>query len=133
MVKRIILFASGSGSNVENIIKYFRSNPKVEVIEVLTNNPKAVIKRILPTRIPTNVFNKEQLDNGLLFNKIKQLKPDLIVLAGFLLKIPWILPIHLSTKSLTSIPRYYLNMGGKGCMGKGYINRSKMLGIKKQV
>ena len=119
MVKRIILFASGSGSNVENIIKYFKSNPKVEVIEVLTNNPKAgVIKRILPTRIPTNVFNKEQLDNGLLFNKIKQLKPDLIVLAGFLLKIPFDFTNSFINKIINIHPSLLPRHGGKGMYGE---------------
>ena len=49
MVKRIVLFASGSGTNVENIIKFFENNHQVEVINVFTNNSKAgVIDRIRP-------------------------------------------------------------------------------------
>ena len=72
MVKRIVLFASGSGTNVENIIKYFKNNHQVEVINVFTNNPKAgVIERVRPFKIPVNIFDKVQLNSGLLFKQIK--------------------------------------------------------------
>ena len=71
MVKRIILFASGSGTNVENIIKYFKRNPQVKVINVFTNNPKAgVIGRIRPMKIPVKVCDKAQLSNGSLSQEI---------------------------------------------------------------
>ena len=58
-VKKIILFASGSGTNVENIIKYFYDNIHVEIVGVFTNNPKAgVIDRVDQMKIPLNIFNK---------------------------------------------------------------------------
>ena len=88
-VKRIVLFASGSGTNVENIIKYFQHNAGVEVALVLTNNPKAgVLKRAELLKTPTLIFSKEDLLNQSLLGKIRSIDPDLIVLAGFLLKIP---------------------------------------------
>ena len=84
-VKKIILFASGSGTNVENIIKYFNDNIHVEIVGVFTNNPKAgVIDRVEQMKIPLNIFNKLELNDGELVKHICLLTPDLIVLAGFL-------------------------------------------------
>ena len=89
MIKRIVLFASGSGTNVKNIIQFFRQNPQVEVVNVFTNNPNAgVIDRVRPMKIPIKVFDKGQLNSGAITQELKLLNPDLIVLAGFLLKIP---------------------------------------------
>ena len=131
-VKKIILFASGSGTNVENIIKYFHDNIHVEIVAVFTNNPKAgVIDRVEQMKIPLNIFNKLELNNGELVKQICLLTPDLIVLAGFLLKIPLDFTKIFSKKSLTFIPHYFPNMVGKGCMVTGFTNRSKKLGIKK--
>ena len=84
IVKKIVLIASGSGSNVENIINYYNVNPEVKIIMVFTNNPKAgVIDRVSFTKIPLKIFNKVQLNNGTLKNQIELLDPNLIVLAGF--------------------------------------------------
>ena len=117
-VKRIILFASGSGTNVENIIKYFQVNTQVEVVGVFTNNPKAgVIERIVPMKISTNVFDKLQLNNGELSKKIGLLSPDLIVLAGFLLKIPSDFTTIFSEKIINIHPSLLPKHGGKGMYG----------------
>ena len=116
--KRIILFASGSGTNVENIIKYFQGNTKVRVIGVFTNNPKAgVIDRILPMKIPTNIFDKEKLNNGKLIKEISLLSPDLIVLAGFLLKIPLDFTTTFINKIINIHPSLLPKHGGKGMYG----------------
>lgn len=116
--KRIILFASGSGTNVENIIKYFQGNTKVKVIGVFTNNPKAgVIDRILPMKIPTNIFDKEKLNNGKLIKEISLLSPDLIVLAGFLLKIPLDFTTTFINKIINIHPSLLPKHGGKGMYG----------------
>ena len=117
-VKKIILFASGSGTNVENIIKYFQGNTQVEVVGVFTNNPKAgVIERIVPMKISTNVFDKLQLNNGELSKKIGLLSPDLIVLAGFLLKIPSDFTTIFSEKIINIHPSLLPKHGGKGMYG----------------
>jgi phosphoribosylglycinamide formyltransferase-1 len=116
--KRIILFASGSGTNVENIIKYFQGNTKVKVIGVFTDNPKAgVIDRILPMKIPTNIFDKEKLNNGKLIKEISLLSPDLIVLAGFLLKIPLDFTTTFINKIINIHPSLLPKYGGKGMYG----------------
>ena len=118
MIKRIVLFASGSGTNVENIIRFFRQNPQVEVVNILTNNPKAgVIDRIRPMKIPTIVFDKEQLNSGALSQQLELLNPDLIVLAGFLLKIPLDFTNAFRNKIINMHPSLLPKHGGKGMYG----------------
>jgi phosphoribosylglycinamide formyltransferase-1 len=118
MIKRIVLFASGSGTNVENIIRFFRQNPQVEVVNILTNNPKAgIIDRIRPMKIPTIVFDKEQLNSGALSQQLELLNPDLIVLAGFLLKIPLDFTNAFRNKIINIHPSLLPKHGGKGMYG----------------
>ncbi|MEK9603650.1 MAG: phosphoribosylglycinamide formyltransferase [Flavobacteriaceae bacterium] len=122
--KRIILFASGSGSNVENIIQYFKHNSKLEIVKVFTNNPKAgVIDRISPMNIPISIFDKVQLANGQLRDQIKLLNPDLIVLAGFLLKIPLDFVKAFPDKIINIHPSLLPKHGGKGMYGD-FVHRS---------
>ena len=117
-VKKIILFASGSGTNVENIIKYFNDNIHVEIVGVFTNNPKAgVIDRVEQMRIPINIFNKIELNNGELVKQICLLTPDLIVLAGFLLKIPLDFTKIFFNKIINIHPSLLPKHGGKGMYG----------------
>tara|TARA_Y100000389_G_scaffold137573_1_gene135169 strand:- start:14 stop:601 length:588 start_codon:yes stop_codon:yes gene_type:complete len=118
-LKRIILFASGSGTNVENIIKYFKHNPALEIARVFTNNPKArVIERLALTEITTILFDKAQLTNGELMNQVKLLDPDLIVLAGFLLKIPLDFTQVFKDKIINIHPSLLPKYGGKGMYGE---------------
>ena len=59
MSKKIILLASGNGSNVENICHFFEQNSEVRILEVFTNNPDAgVLKRIKPFGLSGYIFNK---------------------------------------------------------------------------
>lgn len=117
-VKKIILFASGSGTNVENIIKYFHDNIHVEIVGVFTNNPKAgVIDRVDQMKIPLNIFNKLELNNGELVKQICLLTPDLIVLAGFLLKIPLDFTKIFFKKIINIHPSLLPKHGGKGMYG----------------
>ena len=59
MSKKIILLASGNGSNVENICHFFEQNLEVQILEVYTNNPDAaVLERIKPFGLKGYIFNK---------------------------------------------------------------------------
>ena len=117
--KRIILFASGSGTNVENIVRYFQHNSRLEIAMVFTNNPNAgVIDRISSTKIPVTTFEKNQLTDGFLLNQIQLLNPDLIVLAGFLLKIPPDFTQIFSNKIINIHPSLLPKHGGKGMYGE---------------
>ncbi len=130
-VKKIILFASGSGTNVENIIKYFYDNIHVEIVGVFTNNPKAgVIDRVEQMKIPLNIFNKLELNNGELVKQICHLTPDLIVLAGFLLKIPLDFTKIFFKKIINIHPSLLPKHGGKGMYGDRVHQSVKKAGDK---
>ena len=118
MSKKIILLASGNGSNVENICHFFEQNSEVRIIEVYTNNPDAgVLKRIKPFGLKGYIFNKTTFTNGDVLKEIKKQQPDLIVLAGFLWKIgvDWIdaFPLKIINIHPSLLPKY----GGKGMYG----------------
>lgn len=121
IVKKIVLLASGSGTNVENIIRYFdqKENPMVRVVMVMTNNPSAgVLKRVAPYKVSTHVFDKISLNNGRLLDQMAQLKPDLIVLAGFLWKIPKDMVETFPQKIINIHPALLPKYGGKGMYGE---------------
>tara|TARA_B110000003_G_scaffold51080_1_gene50167 strand:- start:3091 stop:3666 length:576 start_codon:yes stop_codon:yes gene_type:complete len=119
MKKRIILFASGNGSNAVNICQYFEHVQNIDVTEVYTNNSKArVINKLTFFGIKTNVFNKVAFTDGELLSEIKSKKPNLIVLAGFLWKIgsDWV--NEFSNKIINIHPALLPKYGGKGMYGK---------------
>ena len=89
-MKRIVLFASGSGSNVENIIQYFSENTQVEIVAVLTNRKDAkVLDRCARLNISALYFNRHAfVESNLISDFLNNLNLDLIVLAGFLWRIP---------------------------------------------
>ena len=118
MSKKIILLASGNGSNVENICHFFEQNSEVRILEVFTNNPDAgVLKRIKPFGLNGYIFNKTTFTNGNVLKDIKKKQPDLIILAGFLWKIgvDWIdaFPLKIINIHPALLPKY----GGKGMYG----------------
>ena len=117
-MKKILLFASGTGSNVENIIHHFKNHHDIIVVGVLTNNPNAqVIDKAKNHNVPTLIFNREQLTDGFVFDKIAELKPDLIVLAGFLWKMPEAIVKAYPNKIINIHPALLPKYGGKGMYG----------------
>jgi phosphoribosylglycinamide formyltransferase-1 len=116
-MKRIAIFASGSGSNAENIINYFQDNKKAEVVLVLSNNPKAqVLDRASKLGVHNMGFNKQQLnDSKWAMENLKNL--DLIVLAGFLWKFPDHLLKAFPNKVINIHPALLPKYGGKGMYG----------------
>ena len=88
-MKNIVLFASGNGTNAEEIIRYFKKNSQGTVVAIFTNKSDAkVLDRAKNHNIPSVVFNRSELNEGLVLQELRNFKPDLIVLAGFLLKFP---------------------------------------------
>ena len=117
-MKKILLFASGTGSNVENIIQYFQESDTVAVTAVFSNNPEAkVLEKAKNYGIPTEVFNRSEFNEGVVLNKINQWQPDLIVLAGFLWKMPEAIVAAYPHKIINIHPALLPNYGGKGMYG----------------
>jgi phosphoribosylglycinamide formyltransferase-1 len=115
----IVLFASGSGSNVENIAKYFADHAHVHISCVLTNRMNApVLERCKRLGIPALYFNRDAFSNSeVVLNLLKSLNPDLIVLAGFLWKIPKNLVQTFPNKIINIHPALLPKYGGKGMYG----------------
>ncbi len=117
--KQIILLASGSGSNVENIVRYFELDPNVTIAAVLTNKRDAkVLDRCNRLKISGLYFNKPAFsDSDCVLTILKSLEPDLIVLAGFLWKIPKILVQAFPNQIINIHPALLPKYGGKGMYG----------------
>ncbi|WP_432672185.1 phosphoribosylglycinamide formyltransferase [Flavobacterium sp. SM2513] len=116
-MKKILLFASGSGTNVENIIRYFQEKQTAEVVAVFCNNPNAqVVERSENLGIPSFIFKKEDLNSGIVLKKLHQFEPDLIVLAGFLLQFPSAI-LKEYTTIINIHPALLPKYGGKGMYG----------------
>lgn len=117
-MKKIVIFASGSGSNAEKIVLYFKNSTTISVIGIVTNNSSAkVLEKAKNYQIPCFVFNKTALDDGLVLKKMEELKPDLIVLAGFLLKFPKSIIDKFYNKVINIHPALLPKYGGKGMYG----------------
>ncbi len=118
-MKRIVLFASGSGSNVENIVHYFQDRPNVTIAGVLTNKRDAkVIDRCNRLNISALYFNSHAFYNtDCVLDILRALNPDLIVLAGFLWKIPHNLIQSFPNKIINIHPALLPKYGGKGMYG----------------
>jgi len=116
---RIAIFASGSGSNAENIAEYFRDHADIQVALILSNNPGAYVhERAKKLGIPSYTFSKAAFDEGsAVLHILREYQTDFIVLAGFLLKV--------SQPLLDAFPRRIVNIhpallpkyGGKGMYG----------------
>jgi phosphoribosylglycinamide formyltransferase-1 len=125
-MKRIVIFASGSGTNAENIIKFFNHTKTTKVTQVLCNNEHAkVFDRCKRLDINCLHFNKSDFFTTDTILDILKEKADFIVLAGFLWKIP--------TKIIDAFPKRIINIhpallpkyGGKGMYGMNVHNAVK--------
>jgi phosphoribosylglycinamide formyltransferase-1 len=117
--KRIVIFASGSGTNTQNVIQYFQQSKVAEVVLVLTNNKDAkVLARAESLKVKTSYFSKTELlsEEGVL-KTVTESRPDLIVLAGFLLKFPDIILRKFPNKVINIHPALLPKYGGKGMYG----------------
>ena len=118
-MKRIVIFASGSGTNAENLITYFKNSGHYAVVLVLTNNPQAkVLERAKRLKVSALSFNKIAFtETEDVLNILKVFKPDLIVLAGFLWKFPETILNEFPNKVINIHPALLPKYGGKGMYG----------------
>lgn len=116
-MKRIAIFASGSGTNAQNIMEYFRNSREVTVDSLWSNNEHAyALIRAEKLGIETFTFGREELYNSIeVLEALSERKVDMIVLAGFL----WLVPHNLTEEFIVInihpalLPKY----GGKGMYG----------------
>ena len=116
---RLAIFASGSGTNAEAIMRFFQHHPQIEVGALLSNNPNAfALARAKKFNVPTRVFDKQQFrESDDVLHWLKEFEITHIVLAGFL----WLLPENLiqafSDKIINIHPSLLPKFGGKGMYG----------------
>lgn len=116
---RIAIFASGNGTNAENIVRYFKNHEQIEISLVLTNNPGAgVIHRMKILNLPCMVFDRNDLyENGRVSMILKNYGITFIVLAGFLWKIPQQILNDYPDRIVNIHPALLPKYGGKGMYG----------------
>ena len=119
MLKKLAVFASGSGSNAENICNYFAGSSDIEVVLICTNRQDAlIVKRASKLKIPVYVFSKSELNYFVdLHNKLQNIEVDVIILAGFLLKLPTIMVKKYPNRILNIHPSLLPKYGGRGMYG----------------
>ncbi len=118
LMKRIVIFASGSGTNAENIIKYFQKNNIANVVRVLSNKKDAkVLDRSNNLDVSCMYFTRNDFyDSDKVLNLLVE-EADFIVLAGFLWRVPENI-IKLFSKKIVNIhPALLPKYGGKGMYG----------------
>ncbi|UKM65419.1 phosphoribosylglycinamide formyltransferase [Flavobacteriaceae bacterium GSB9] len=118
-MKRIVIFASGSGSNAENLVRFFHNSDNASVIQILTNNPYAKVldraKKLKVSALSFNIIALSKTDDVL--NILRASNPDLIVLAGFLWKFPEFILDEFPNKVINVHPALLPKFGGKGMYG----------------
>lgn len=117
--KKIVIFASGSGTNAENIIKYFKESEKAEVEAVFSNKKGAkVLRRAHDHHVKALFFDRDALYNSNeILNVLLDMKPDIIVLAGFLWIFPDTILKEFPNKVINLHPALLPKYGGKGMYG----------------
>ncbi len=117
--KKIVIFASGSGSNAENIVKYFNNREDVEVTCILSNCKDAyVLERAKQLNIPSRVFSRQELyETDHILNLLHDLSTNLIVLAGFLWLVPNNIVKSFPNRIVNIHPALLPKYGGKGMFG----------------
>jgi phosphoribosylglycinamide formyltransferase-1 len=118
-MKRLSIFVSGNGTNLQRIAEYFADNKDVEIANVVCNNPKAYsIERAKKLGIPLHMITREDFKSEAFVKELQDLGIDLIVLAGFLWKLPENLVKAFPKKIVNIHPALLPKYGGKGFYGE---------------
>ena len=115
----IIIFASGNGSNAENIIKYFNKKKyNINWLTITNNKHAGVIEKVTKLESKIKIISKNELDEDVFIHSIIDLNPALIILAGFLLKIPENFIKNFNNRIINIHPSLLPKYGGKGMYGQ---------------
>lgn len=116
-MKNIAILASGSGSNAENIVNYFKDRSDIS-FKIYSNKKDAfVLERAKRLGVPAETFLKSELEDGSFLKKLIKAKTDFVVLAGFLLKIPDDMLAVYPDKIVNIHPSLLPKYGGRGMYG----------------
>ena len=128
----IAIFASGSGSNAENIVNYFASHQDINIAMIISNKPDAYVhERSKRLDVPSFTFKKSDFDEGTaVLNKMAEYEIGFIVLAGFLLKVPHSIMEAFPNCIINIHPALLPKHGGKGMYGNNVHNAVKNAGEK---
>ncbi len=115
----IAIFASGSGTNAENIMRHFEHHSQIRVATVLCNNPRAgVIERAKRFGIETFLFTRKELwETDKVLHHLREKEIDYIVLSGFLLLVPPKIIKLYHNRVVNIHPSLLPKYGGKGMYG----------------
>jgi phosphoribosylglycinamide formyltransferase-1 len=118
-MKNIAIFASGSGTNAENIIRYFSHSEVIKVAAVLSNSRKASVhERAGRLGVPSFVFTRDEFIEGSpVLDKLAEYRVEFIVLAGFMNKISGNLLRAFPDRIINIHPALLPKYGGKGMYG----------------
>jgi phosphoribosylglycinamide formyltransferase 1 len=124
LYKRVVIFASGSGSNAQRLMEYFQDHPQIRIVALFSNNPAAyALQRARNFNLPTHVFNREQFRDGTVLAQVKAYQPDLVVLAGFLWLVPSAFIQAFPNQIINIHPGLLPKYGGKGMHGQ-YVHQA---------
>ncbi len=118
-MKNITILASGSGTNAENLIMFFRGRQEGQVKLLMANRPDAyALVRAKKLGIPTRIFKREELySTGKVLDELRKFSTDLIVLAGFLWLIPNDILRAYPNRIINIHPALLPRYGGRGMYG----------------
>ena len=118
-MKNLVIFASGAGTNAKNIIDYFKNSSSARVALIVCNNPAAGVLQIAAREnIASLLINRHSFyHTEEIYNILKDIPPDLIVLAGFLWKVPQNLVNAFPNQIINIHPALLPKYGGKGMYG----------------
>ncbi|MCI1646877.1 MAG: phosphoribosylglycinamide formyltransferase [Bacteroides sp.] len=119
MKKSIAVFASGNGSNAENIIRHFKKGDLAQVNLVLSNSQSAfVLTRAQALQVPYSCLSKSEWEDGThILSMLRDYDIDFIVLAGFLARVPDCILNAYPNKIINIHPSLLPKFGGKGMYG----------------
>lgn len=117
-MKKIAIFASGSGTNAENLIQYFQQSKAAEVVVVFSNKADAgVLKKAQSLNVPQVICSKSEFVDGTIIKILNQYEIDVIVLAGFLWQFPRVIIEQFPQRIINIHPALLPKYGGKGMYG----------------
>ena len=119
MLKKVAIFSSGSGSNAENIVNYFKNHKNILITRIYTNKSDAdVVERAQRLDMSVRIFTKEEfIDSTIILSELRDEQVDYIILSGFLMLIPEFIVQSFSQKIINIHPSLLPKYGGKGMYG----------------